>query len=301
MSKKNLFIIIASITTILVAIITTFILINNKNDTPITYKVTFNSNGGTAIKEQIVNEGEKATKPNDPTKEGYLFVEWQYNNLTFNFATKIEKDITLIAKWQEVEEEKEMVTVRFETDGGTTISNQIIESGTKITKPEVPTKEGYVFKGWYHNEEEFNFDNPITEDIEIKAKWEKEQKEEKPKEEKEPKKEENQTYKAPTLKMTAGADGVPGPVGIKDGKYIYDLAIDFENYMKQEKYTVDGYDVFEKVGTEYKKIASGSMGGAAVVEVEAGTKKILVAKVYVKNSSGTKVYSAASNELELNP
>ena len=77
MSKKNLFIIIASITTILVAIITTFILINNKNDTPITYKVTFNSNGGTAIKEQIVNAGEKATKPNDPTKEGYLFVEWQ--------------------------------------------------------------------------------------------------------------------------------------------------------------------------------------------------------------------------------
>lgn len=184
MSKKNLFIIFASITTILVAIITTFILINNKNDKPQTYKVTFNSNGGTAIKEQIVNAGEKATKPNDPTKEGYLFVEWQYNNITFNFATKIEKDITLIAKWQEVEKEKEMITVRFETDGGTTISNQIIESGTKITKPEAPIKEGYIFKGWYYNDEEFNFDTSITEDIEIKARWEEEPKKETEKEEK---------------------------------------------------------------------------------------------------------------------
>ena len=41
-----------------------------------------------------------------------------------------------------------MITVKFETDGGTTISNQIVEKGTKITKPENPTKEGYVFKGW---------------------------------------------------------------------------------------------------------------------------------------------------------
>lgn len=176
MSKNKLILICSGIIVLIGVLCTVFIFTNNKENKITTYKVTFDSNGGSPVKEQIVNEGENATKPKDPTKEGYLFVEWLYDNKTFNFAIKIDKDINLIAKWQEFDEETEKVTVKFETDGGTTISNQIIESGTKITKPESPTKEGYKFKGWYLNEEEFNFDTPITENIEIKAKWEEEKK-----------------------------------------------------------------------------------------------------------------------------
>ena len=41
------------------------------------------------------------------------------------------------------------------------------------------------------------------------------------------------------------------------------------------------------------------MGGAAVVKVEAGTKKTLVARVYQYNTSNEKVYSEYSNELIL--
>ena len=184
MSKKKLILICCGIIVLIGMLCAVFIFTNNNENKIKTYKVTFDSNGGSSIKEQIVNEGERVTKPNDPIKDGYLFVEWLYNNETFNFAIKIEKDIKLIAKWQEVNEEIEMVTAKFETDGGTTISNQIVEKGTKITKPVDPTKDGYIFKGWYHNEEEFNFDTPVTENIEIKAKWEKEQEKEKPKEEK---------------------------------------------------------------------------------------------------------------------
>ena len=189
MSKKKLLIIIASIATVLVATIVTFIITNNKSNEKITYEVTFDSNGGNVVEKQIINKGDKANKPNDPIKEGYLFVEWLYNNETFNFDIKIEKDINLIAKWQEVEENIEMVTIKFDSVGGSTISNHIIEKGTKVIKPENPTKEDYIFKGWYLNEVEFNFETSITNDIELKAKWE-----EKPVENKEPNKPVEKNY-----------------------------------------------------------------------------------------------------------
>ncbi|MGJ0845839.1 InlB B-repeat-containing protein [Tissierella praeacuta] len=68
------------------------------------YKVDFNTNGGSAIAEQQKKEGEKATKPTDPIKEGYKFIGWyEDSNLTkeFDFDTPITKDITLYAKWRE--------------------------------------------------------------------------------------------------------------------------------------------------------------------------------------------------------
>jgi len=40
------------------------------------YTVTFNSNGGSAVASQTVNEGDDATKPADPTQTGYVFAGW---------------------------------------------------------------------------------------------------------------------------------------------------------------------------------------------------------------------------------
>lgn len=171
MIKKNKIILISSTIVFSLILVLLFFFLNKKEEV-VTYRITFNSNGGSIVKDQLINQGELAKKPVDPTKEGYTFVEWQYNNKTFNFATKIERDITLIAKWQEVNGKVEMITIKFETDGGSTISNQIIQKGEKATIPEEPTKEGYTFKGWYHNDKEYNFDTPVNENIEIVAKWE---------------------------------------------------------------------------------------------------------------------------------
>lgn len=147
MIKKNKIILISSTIVFSLILVLLFFFLNKKEEV-VTYRITFNSNGGSIVKDQLINQGELAKKPVDPTKEGYTFVEWQYNNKTFNFATKIERDITLIAKWQEVNGKVEMITIKFETDGGSTISNQIIQKGEKATIPEEPTKEGYTFKGW---------------------------------------------------------------------------------------------------------------------------------------------------------
>lgn len=107
------------------------------------------------------------------------------------------------------------------------------------------------------------------------------------------------TYETPEL-INAYASRPITYVGFENGSYIYDLAIDFQKYeISDNYYTVEGYDVFEKNGSKYTYVASGTMGGAAVAEVEAGTKKTLVARTYVRNSKNEKVYSDISNELVL--
>ena len=173
MNNKNKIIIITivGISVVLLGFIIFFL--NIQKEKNITYNVTFNSNGGTNIKEQIVNQGDLVKKPADPKKDGYMFIEWTYKGKTYDFSLKVESDLTLNAKWIEIEEDAEKFIIKFETDGGTTISNQVIEKGNKITKPIDPVKDGYIFKGWILNDEFYDFEKTIEENIELKAKWEK--------------------------------------------------------------------------------------------------------------------------------
>ncbi len=71
-----------------------------------TYTVTFNSNGGSAVNAQTIESGAKATKPTDPTREGYTFGGWYTDEActqAFNFDTAISANITLYAKWTAVQ------------------------------------------------------------------------------------------------------------------------------------------------------------------------------------------------------
>ena len=64
-------------------------------------------------------------------------------------------------------------TVSFDSDGGSVVNAiENIESGSKIDKPEDPTKNGYNFNGWFLNDEEWDFENDsISSDISLKASW----------------------------------------------------------------------------------------------------------------------------------
>ncbi len=64
-------------------------------------------------------------------------------------------------------------TVTFNSDGGTSVSNQTIVDGSTIEEPSVPTKEGFDFLYWYSddNTTEFDFDTEISSDIELNALW----------------------------------------------------------------------------------------------------------------------------------
>ncbi len=65
-----------------------------------TVTVSFDSAGGSSVPSQTLDIGEKATKPSDPTKAGYIFDGWYSEGEKWEFdKTIIVTDITLFAKW----------------------------------------------------------------------------------------------------------------------------------------------------------------------------------------------------------
>lgn len=64
------------------------------------YTVKFDSNDESGISEVKVLQGSVVTEPEAPTRDGYEFLGWYLGNTKFDFKTAINKDITLIAKWE---------------------------------------------------------------------------------------------------------------------------------------------------------------------------------------------------------
>jgi len=48
----------------------------------------------------IISENEKLPKPNNPNRDGYVFVGWYIDDIVFDFDSIITKELTLIAKWE---------------------------------------------------------------------------------------------------------------------------------------------------------------------------------------------------------
>ncbi|MFV0399945.1 MAG: InlB B-repeat-containing protein [Oscillospiraceae bacterium] len=145
-----------------------------------TYTVTFDTKGGSSDPaNQYLKEGEKVTKPADPTKDGSTFDGWYWkdgkNSKKWDFDTRVCKNIDLYAKWTEIK----TFTVSFNADGGTPApGSQTVSKGDKLTVPSEMTKEGYRFFGWYqkyHNNwrDEWDFSDPVESDMVLYAKWEK--------------------------------------------------------------------------------------------------------------------------------
>lgn len=67
-----------------------------------TYTITFNTDGGNKVASIKVIEGEKISKPDTITKDGYKFLGWYLNDTEFDFSQSITKDITLKAKWEKI-------------------------------------------------------------------------------------------------------------------------------------------------------------------------------------------------------
>ena len=121
-------------------------------DAPVTYyTVSFDSNGGSAVTAQSIEAGQKATKPADPTKDGYDFKGWTLNGSAYDFNTAVNGNITLVATWEQQQVQPTVYTVTFDSNGGSAVAAQNIEAGQKATKPADPTKSGYDFKGWTLN------------------------------------------------------------------------------------------------------------------------------------------------------
>ncbi|MDR0637472.1 MAG: InlB B-repeat-containing protein [Spirochaetaceae bacterium] len=143
---------------------------------PTTYTVTFNLDGGTGLESQTVEEGKTVEKPDNPTKEGNTFAAWyrdEAKTTLWNFDTDVVvQDTTIYAKWV-AGENVPSYEVTFDADGGTPApAKQTVIQGEKAPEPAKPTKDGYIFAGWYNGDTAWNFGTgTVTEDITLKAKW----------------------------------------------------------------------------------------------------------------------------------
>ena len=89
------------------------------------YIVTFDSQGGSQVSSQVVAEGKKATKPISPTKQGYDFDGWYYDETEWIFVGYVvTENMTLTAKWSPSSDTNYTVNYHLENlekDGYTTI------------------------------------------------------------------------------------------------------------------------------------------------------------------------------------
>ena len=115
---------------------------------------------------QQVTDGGKATEPVAPVRDGYRFDGWLLDCQPYDFATPVTGDITLTAGWT-----INTYTVRFDTAGGSSVPEQAIDHGQKITEPAAPTREGYTFTGWLLDGRPFDFSTPITGNLTLTAGW----------------------------------------------------------------------------------------------------------------------------------
>jgi len=61
--------------------------------------------------------------------------------------------------------------VTFDSDGGSAVSSANILLGESVAKPADPEKYGYIFAGWYLDDEPYDFSSPLAGDITLVAQW----------------------------------------------------------------------------------------------------------------------------------
>lgn len=106
--------------------------------------VIFDSNGGSDVESQSIIKGEKAKKPTDPTKEGYTFDGWYYQDEKWSFIGYIvTENMTLEAKWNINSYSLSLSTNN--STAGTISGSGTYEYGKEITIT-ATTNSGYTLK-----------------------------------------------------------------------------------------------------------------------------------------------------------
>lgn len=289
MSKKNKMLIgIFTAILLVVVVIMIVIFISKSNEEELkTYTVKFDSGNGQII-EQIVAQGEMVEQPKSPKKDGYIFIGWKHAGEVFDFSKSINGNVTLVAEWKKVEDDVKVFVVKFNTDGGTTLANQVIEEGNKVEIPDNPVKEGYIFKGWMLDDVEYDFELEVNKDLELTAKWEKKDNVVNGNNStSNENKEENIKLATPTLTPAGGSPGIT----------LFSVGVEGAYSVAGSTSEVTGWELYEKVGSQYNLVKSQEGFGSIQVTVDIGESKTYVARVYALNKNGKKVYSAYSNEI----
>ena len=139
------------------------------------FTLTYVSNGGTEYAAETYKEGTEVAIDKAPTREGYIFKGWYADEALTQAVAKVtmDSDKTVYAKW---EKEIKNFTLTYVSNGGTEYAAETYKEGTEVAIDKAPTREGYIFKGWYADEALTQAVAKVTMDSDktVYAKWEKE-------------------------------------------------------------------------------------------------------------------------------
>ena len=155
---------------VLTSLLAALLLVSCGADETTYYTVKFDSNGSKEYQNRAIQSGELIKNEPIPTRAGYEFLGWYDGEEKWDFEKNvITKHLTLTAKWKRLS-----FTVKFESDGGSSVASQTVNSADKVIRPQNPTKENHVFAGWFDKDgAEWNFDfNRVTDYMTLYAKWE---------------------------------------------------------------------------------------------------------------------------------
>jgi uncharacterized repeat protein (TIGR02543 family) len=142
-----------------------------------TFTVTLDAGEGTVSPEtlQVTLGSPYGTLPK-PEREHYGFGGWYTGEngtgdpITEDTVCDKDYDHTLYAKWL-----TDACSVEFDSMEGSAVQTQTVAYGEKAVKPQDPSRDGFVFAGWYKEDgyiHEWNFQTEtVTADIMLFAKW----------------------------------------------------------------------------------------------------------------------------------
>ena len=97
---------------------------------------------GTTLKTETVEQGQSATAPADPTREGYSFTGWSPSN----FAA-VKADMSITAQYERIVVYYWVYFYDNDEDWNYLGSSKV-EQGTAAIPPLPPQLEGFIFEGW---------------------------------------------------------------------------------------------------------------------------------------------------------
>ena len=128
-----------------------------------TWAVTFDSQGGTDVPSQTVDDDGQAVAPDPaPTRDEYKLTGWSVEptgGAAYDFSTQVTADVTLYAQWARTAHQW---TITFDLNGGAApagknagelYADQKVYDGDPLISPtvdqtNVPVLDGYEFQGW---------------------------------------------------------------------------------------------------------------------------------------------------------
>lgn len=116
---------------------------------------------------QLLEIGDSLPTLSTPSREGYRFLGWYIDEDKLTEGIIVNTDITITARW-----EIKTYNVRFISYTNDAIPLQKVEYGKLVAQPKTPIKEGYTFLGWINIIDYFDFNTPVTENLQLIAKWE---------------------------------------------------------------------------------------------------------------------------------